>query len=160
MCVVTELAGKNRWKVKEQRRCLDWCQGISWTWGQRASRTQQCSMQPFPELGLFLSYCSICITFTPLSERIGELVQNIRLHTPDIFCQLHHLFLPVLSLKGICHSDIPWCLSDCVLRFCLNYSNRALKYTSQLCLGFVLRPWAGLDATHSFWGSNTNRGEM
>lgn len=35
----------------------------------------------------------------------GELLQNIRIQTPDIFCQLHHLFLPVPSLKGICIPD-------------------------------------------------------
>lgn len=37
-----------------------------------------------------------------------EPLHNIRIHSSDIFCQLHHLFLPVLSLKGIYH---PWCLS-------------------------------------------------
>lgn len=62
-----------------------------------------------------------------------ELLQNIRIHSSDIFCQLHHLFLPVLSLKGIYH---PWCLSA----LCLHklFSNRLLKYTLQLCLGFIL----------------------
>lgn len=79
--------------------------------------------KPFPESGLFLSYCSMCIDFTPLWECTENRSRNPRLQTRDICWQLHHLFPPVLSRKRIAifsPAAIPGCLSDFALSLCLS----------------------------------------
>lgn len=63
-------------------------------------RRASCNLPSVRAISWLLQYVYKCYSSVKTN---GELLQNRRLQTRDIFCQLHHLFLPVLSLKGICH---------------------------------------------------------
>lgn len=130
----------------ERSMCEEWMSGLDlgaslWPEGIKLHKHHWAPCNP-PRVGLISYLLQDAYKFYSFVRMKAELLQNMRFPIRDIFCQLHHLFLPLLSLKGILPFFLLYPLMP--VRLCIETLPKAfqqtLKHTLQLCLGFVLPP--------------------